>query len=141
MAKAFDPFHNVRLGDLTRLAPASGDWESIYRALDFDSATSAALLGIFQLDLVLEDAIKGNFVPVVRDKDELIFGATAPLGNTNAKIHLCYSLGIVGHITKSDCLDLCKIRNIFAHSKVVLDFETQAIKNICLSPLPSPHFR
>lgn len=106
-------------------------WKAIEHALNTDSPRAAALLAVAHLDMWLEDDIHSKFVAYARAKDERLFGPGAPLSSTEAKVHLCYSMGMFGDITRDDLIKICNIRNIFAHSPFPATFEFQTIKNLC----------
>lgn len=121
-----------RLADLSGLRPDEVRW-NIRQTIDASPDSAAALLASAQLDVALEQAISCRFVGSEKIHRQHLFEGSSPLASTVAKIHLAYALGIFGEITRDDMLKICRVRNIFAHARVPLDFNTQAIKNTILS--------
>lgn len=127
-----DPTAGKSLPELRRLVPGH-NFDAVRNVLDGSSDAAAALLAAAQLDFALQEAITDVFVASALDQNERLFGGGAPLGSTEAKAHLCYALGIIGPITRDDIVSICRIRNLFAHTVVPLDFNVEAIKNKCTS--------
>ena len=125
-----DPTAGKSIPDLRRLTPGPS-FDTVRRVLQGDSDAAAALLAAAHLDFTLQTAITDLFIGSALDKNDRLFGGGAPLQSTEAKMHLCYGLGIIGPATRDDITSICAIRNLFAHTPIPLDFKVEAIKNKC----------
>ncbi len=117
---------------ILRDLPRGKEMEQLWNELPSLTDGTAALMVSAWLDRHLEDAIKLSFVKSVED-DELheIFSFSGPLETSGAKLRMAFALGIFGKKTKDGLNKLQKIRNLFAHSPVYLDFDKPEIKAAC----------
>ena len=56
-----------------------------------------------------------------------------PLSSLEAKNRLCYGLGLYGDVTRNDLFTIARVRNLFAHAAIPIDFSFEAVRNVCLS--------
>lgn len=91
-----------------------------------DAAT--ALLSTSILEQSLEHAISSRLVREAYEvRDQVFDGEAAILRDLFPKIGMAYMLGILGNDTKADLNIIRQIRNVFAHSRSVLDFDTPEV--------------
>ena len=84
------------------------------------------------LDVLFEGMLKLHFMMDATPKTFLeIFGPRGSLGSTTAKIWVLFASGSFGEITRSDLLEIVKIRNAFAHSALPITFRTPQIQRAC----------
>jgi len=57
-----------------------------------------------------------------------LFGSMTPLSSFNAKIRMGFALKLYGEDTFHDLNLLRELRNVFAHGKLAVDFDTPAVK-------------
>jgi hypothetical protein len=85
----------------------------------------------------LEDALKAmicsRLVPLSAEEKAGLFGPQSSMGTFSAKIAFGFALGIYGKITRDDLGTLRQIRNVFAHSRKNVSFNTPAIRQAALS--------
>lgn len=123
----------LALGALSRTLPTPDQFREGLAEMLTGSPRAAALMGAAHLDLNLEGEIESEMVAVeVRDKDNVFAPGRGALSSTESKIHMAYCLGMFGKTFRDDMLNICKIRNAFAHSALSISFDTQSIKSKCL---------
>ena len=88
-----------------------------------------AIVGGTFLDTLLEHILFA-FLPENEKDVEKLMEANQPLGNFSNKITMCYCLGLIDKVIKSDLNIVRKIRNRFAHDLYV-SFEDEQIKSWC----------
>jgi len=57
-----------------------------------------------------------------------LFGPWKPLSSFNAKIRMGFALNLYGEVTFHDLDLLRELRNLFAHGRLAVDFDTPAVK-------------
>jgi hypothetical protein len=90
----------------------------------------AAILAAAYLDDRLREAISARFYNRGRTAAELL-GPNGYLGQYAAKCKIAYCLGLYGKTILSDLTIIGKIRNLFAHSKQLLQFTDPNITDLC----------
>tara|TARA_R110000868_G_scaffold80875_7_gene229272 strand:- start:2204 stop:2863 length:660 start_codon:yes stop_codon:yes gene_type:complete len=81
------------------------------------------LVGVTNLELALESAIRGYFVTLTTDEARAIFSAErAPLSSFGAKVKLGYALGLYEKLFSEDLKSIQLVRNYFAHNISYVDF-------------------
>ena len=60
-----------------------------------------------------------------------LFQFNGPVGTLSNKIKMAYSLKLLGSKTKHDLEIIRALRNVFAHSRLPVTFDTDAIKTAC----------
>lgn len=90
----------------------------------------AALVGAAFLDEVLTSLLRAHFIddPAV---DRHLLGDGRPLDTFSVKIHLAYSLGLIGPKTYADLDLIRRIRNDFAHRHHEARFDLPPIADRC----------
>ena len=128
-----------KLGDLARRTDTS--LQPIISLIQAGEDSTLALLASAHIDHALESALTDMFAVDTRDKDNLLFGGSAPLSSTVSKVHLCYALGIIGDVYRSDLLEISAIRNAFAHARSLIKFAEEPINTKSLSLKALTHTR
>lgn len=116
--------------DLNRLIEESkiGERLSLQEMLKEESDRGCALLAVSYLENELKDAIKAKLVD---DKQACKYIFDTTLSTFNSKINIAYLLGIISSKQKENIITLKHIRNKFAHSYKKIEFNTQAIVELC----------
>lgn len=103
----------------------------------------AAILLATNLENALQSAVVRTLQVPQKTRKEL-FGIDSPIGTFSYKIIIAHALRIIGSETRSNLDTIRRIRNVFAHAKIPISFETPAIIQACaalklpalLPPLP-----
>ncbi|MFZ1107438.1 MAG: hypothetical protein WAN43_03675 [Rhodomicrobium sp.] len=106
------------------------DWR---RELKYGSDRSICIIAVANLEAWLADLICTKFAYSDVDTLDRLYRPEGPLSTFSCKIELAYAMGL---ISDEDRLELNKIKNIrndFAHNTSIITFETQAIKELCLT--------
>jgi hypothetical protein len=84
------------------------------------------------LEQSLETAIAHKFPGLTPENQGYLFSDPgAPLWEFDAKIRVAFALGIFGELARADLSAMRKIRNVFAHSRLKISFETPEIVEAC----------
>lgn len=65
--------------------------------------------------------------PVVED----VFSYRGAAGSFGAKVQLAFALNLIGPTTRGDLDVIRELRNAFAHSRMPMDFELSAVREVC----------
>jgi hypothetical protein len=96
-----------------------------------DNDRSAAITSAALLEHWLQLAIVSKWPKMSnRTRDEL-FGDQAPLGNFGAKIKLGYAMGLYEPDVRADLDRVRRIRNLYAHTMMPLDFKAENVSKVC----------
>ena len=60
-----------------------------------------------------------------------LFKFGGPLGDFASKISMCFSLKLVGQLTRRDLTNIRHLRNQFAHSRRPIEFEMKEVADVC----------
>jgi DNA-binding MltR family transcriptional regulator len=97
----------------------------------------AAMLTAAALDRLLETALLARFARNSREVRDSIFGDFGVLRDFSAKIELCFALGIVDRETQKKLNAIRRIRNLFAHSRDYINFDSLSIQALVTKELGS----
>jgi hypothetical protein len=97
------------------------------RELATGSDRAVAIVGGSIVETSLTDALKIHLHESKKITDEL-FRSTGAFGMFTTKVHLGFLIGLYGEAAHRDFIVIKDIRNAFAHSLGVTDFETPRIK-------------
>jgi len=92
---------------------------------------AAAIVSSTMFEEILE-RILINFLCERESLKRSLFDGVAPLSTLSAKILMAYNLGLIKKAELEDLNLIKNIRNDFAHSMVMVNFETQRIKDKCI---------
>jgi hypothetical protein len=90
----------------------------------------AAIVGAAYIDLVVREAITARLSDLP-DILELLFENRGPLQDFGARIQLALALGIYGRRVYDDLCIVKDVRNAFAHSAEVMDFDHAGVAGRC----------
>jgi DNA-binding MltR family transcriptional regulator len=102
-----------------------------------ESDRGFALTAAAWIDDAIEEVIRSRFVENKKAADELLTG-DAPLATLSARIKLLYCMGIITEEVRKDLNIIRAIRNLFAHERGRVTFDTREIKDRCRSFSLSP---
>lgn len=100
------------------------------REMHAETDRGAALVGAVLVDESLLACLRAN-MRSGKASDELLIGASAPLGTFSARIKACFCLRLIYPNQFDDSQLVRKIRNEFAHGGCGLSFESPNIKAMC----------
>ena len=108
--------------------------------LETDGPRGTIVLGVALIEGVLRDAVLYHMVTLTDKERDQLLGGYAPLSSFSALTKVAYAFRIIGPKTRDDLDRLRRLRNGFAHSQLVLSFETPELideisKLNCLSQL------
>jgi hypothetical protein len=121
------------LSDLIRKEPTPAELHAAFIGLEPHALRGAALAAAAQLDFALTVTLTVKLRPLDRTEYNYLFGPDGPYATTHNRIHILYSLGIIGRRSKKELQLLQRIRNVFAHAVVPVDYDTAAIADACNS--------
>lgn len=123
----------ISLDDLANELPSDGDLVSYIDYLIGENDRGAAVMATALVERALEDAIRAHLVdPGDGTPNTWFKGPNAPFQTFSAKIALGRALGIYGPETEGKLTGIRKIRNVFAHRMVPIQFSHPVIQNACL---------
>jgi len=97
-----------------------------------ESDRGCALVATAWIDDTLTELVRSRFVDDRAAADEVLDG-DAPLSTFSAKIKLLYCMGVISKEVRRDLDIIRAIRNLFAHDRGRLGFDTPTIKDRCKS--------
>jgi hypothetical protein len=103
--------------------------QSAMRELATGSDRAVAIVGGSIVETSLTDALKIHLHESKKVTDEL-FRSTGAFGMFATKVHLGLLTGLYGEAAHRDLIVIKDIRNAFAHSLEITDFETPRIKDL-----------
>lgn len=132
------PSPSKRLRELAKKIPEENETRALIRQLAGKHVKAdypVAMLGSALIERALEAAILSRFVQLKDEDYQLIFSPerNGILADFGRRIRFAYALGLFGPDTYQDLKYISLIRNLFAHSPNLLDFEHPEIRNTCAS--------
>jgi DNA-binding MltR family transcriptional regulator len=91
----------------------------------------SALVMAAKLDDELQKLLLIQMQPISNRLAERLFTGYGPLASFAAKIDVCYALKLIEQDTYEDLAVIREIRNHFAHSTEITDFNTAPVQAIC----------
>lgn len=107
-----------------------------HQSLIDESDRGAAILAACHFEEWLRERIMSKFVDLNREMERKIFDGNGPLSTFAAKIDIAYALQLYDERTRTDLHTIRRIRNIFAHSSVPLEFEDKKVAELCRKLAP-----
>ena len=124
MSKTKDP--------LTRLleqAPSPQEYQVAWENVRKDGSMGSVILAGTLVEDSLRALLISRMAPGVEmDEPKDLFGPMKPLSTFSAKIRMGFALKLYGERTFDDLELLRKLRNLFAHGKLAIDFDTPGVK-------------
>ena len=84
-----------------------------------------------RLDQRLKEALLKKMVPLSNTKIETLFEGYGPLNSFSSKIDVAHAFGLLSEENRTCLVTIKKIRNMFAHPTVFVDFTSQRIIELC----------
>ncbi|MEO1207769.1 MAG: MltR family transcriptional regulator [Pseudomonadota bacterium] len=123
----------LSLKDLLKSGWDEHDLDPLMLELTTGSDRAAAIIASTTLDNDLADLL--DHILVIdnnKQRNELLTDFRSPLGSFSARIKIIYAIGIISREYVTGLENVRQIRNVFAHARKPITFETDAIKEICL---------
>ena len=107
-----------------------------------DGPRGAILLGSTLVESILTSTIAHHMVPLEDEEYDRLFRNYGPLSTFSARIKIAYAFRVIGPKIRDDLESLRELRNGFAHTQHVLDFEAAELADQlkrfnCLSSVPT----
>jgi DNA-binding MltR family transcriptional regulator len=137
---------NPKLRDLSRLQLAHDDIIALFEAFgEGEHPIATAILGAVLIEHDLEELLRSK----LKRKDDktwaMLIAENGPLNSFSSKIAIGYALGIYDQRMHGDLNIVRSIRNAFAHSKKLIQFDHPAVvaelKKATRSALPKARWK
>ena len=120
------------LDDLTNEQPTEGNLNGYLRLINKESDRGAAVMLTSFVEQALEDALRANLADYQDGSQNRWFrDRGAPFGDFGAKTALGKALGIIGPQMESKLNVIRRVRNVFAHRLLPIDFTHPLIEAEC----------
>src|SRR5262249_793207 len=108
---------------LSRVSPTPEELNQLMNAFGRQSAPAivTAILGAIMVEHELENILRRRFPKVTDDEWYEMLSDQGPLGTFSRKINLGFSFRLYDKVTLSNLHTVRHIRNVFAHSKKLID--------------------
>jgi putative NIF3 family GTP cyclohydrolase 1 type 2 len=118
---------------LLKELPTPEEMKAILFSLHDNADEASALISAAYLDRALELTLLASFTPLNADEKKRLFDASSNgiLGSMTAKSRMAYAAKLISRQTYEDLMLIIGIRNAFAHSLHVVDFDNAHIKTDC----------
>jgi DNA-binding MltR family transcriptional regulator len=116
-----------KLADLSRATLTADDFSALMNALANPSPIAAAIIGAVMVEHELEQFVRRRLSRKDDDTWRELVSDRGPLGTFSQKIVLGYAFGIYDEATRDNLNVVRSIRNAFAHSKKLIDFDNELI--------------
>ena len=118
----------LTLRDLSRIAPTDEERKAVRKALrDVESPITTAVLGASIVELELETELRNRFRRADDETWKSLTGDVGPLSTFNQQIIAAYGFGILDDVTRDGMDTVRRIRNAFAHTKTLFDFDHELV--------------
>lgn len=107
------------------------DREKLTEVLNNESSMGCILVTSSFLDRCLMLLLKDIFIKSSKKTVNELFKLGGLLNDFSNKAKLCYSLSLVDKSDYCDLIKIAEIRNLFAHSHILLDFNDISIQMKC----------
>lgn len=112
---------------LTVAFPSAPELEASMHGLYNEPDRVAAIMAAAMVETVLERLIRAKFKVRSKVRDSILFGQNGALSTFSGKIHIATAFGLISEQTGEELVRLKKIRNVFAHASINVDFTTPEI--------------
>jgi len=127
-----DPAYVLAFKEFSRANVDPVNWEAMASEFYGENDRASAILLGSMVEVTLEGAIKSLMRRDLKNKEQKeVFDGDAPLSTFSAKTKVGFALGIFGPEVNNDLYLIRTIRNEFAHSRRVMDFETPTLATVC----------
>ena len=119
--------------DLSRKQLSKDSFGAFIEEITAQSDRACALVAAASLDNILKNILVTEFFHLDESEIEAMFDANnAMLSSFSNKIVLAHALSCITDEDKGDLSIIRRIRNVFAHTAVNIDFDTDVISNECI---------
>lgn len=126
-----------KLRDLSNRKPTDEEWQKLQAALSDGPAMIVAVLGQSFVELELDETLRRHLKHCSDDGWNELTGDRGPLFTFSHKIMMGHALGLYDEYTRYYLNCIRSIRNAFAHSKIILDFDHPLVEDhLRRIPLP-----
>lgn len=126
MAKKKPNIHTV-----SRIQPTADEVDALRVAVNKDAPPLVvAILGVALVEYELERLLRTRFDRDDNETWEMLTGENGPLADFSAKIKVGYALRLYDHEILHSLEAIRRIRNAFAHTKRLLDFDDAAVREV-----------
>jgi hypothetical protein len=119
----------MSLKELSTKRPTLDDVTRAMDGLKTADPRVAAIVGSTYLEDVTHLSIVTKTVELKKEDEDRLYVGAAPLSSFSAKILVAYALGLIGPKARHDLDKIREIRNVFAHAKIDVSFDTPAVVN------------
>jgi hypothetical protein len=123
------------LRELSRRFPAPPEFEKILHSLGDQADITIAIVGTAAIEGGLEKLLLHHFGPLDPELQGKLFKSRGPISDFDGKILIAEALKIITPRQSKKLNSLKAIRNVFAHAKGHVTFETSEIANEIKSEL------
>jgi DNA-binding MltR family transcriptional regulator len=106
------------------------DREKLINVLNNESDIGCVLVSVSFLDRCLTLLLQDRFIKNSNTVKKVLH-PEGLLGEYSSKVKLCYCLSLIDRTKYCDLIKVAEIRNIFAHSHLLLDFSNAKIQGEC----------
>jgi hypothetical protein len=124
---------------LSYMIPTHEERNRLFETAIESTSIAAAILGLVIVEQELEDSIRSKFPKIDNDTWSSMLQENGPLATFNQKIAVGFAFRIYDKATRDNLKIISNIRNAFAHSKRLIDFDNELIKRE-LSKAAIPNF-
>lgn len=118
------------LKNLLKKTPTVEDINAAIAEVRTDGPRGSVLLGCALIEDVLRGLILQRTISLKSAEYDQLFRGNGPLASFSAKIKLAYALHFIGPETRADLDKLRELRNAFAHTQLILNFETPEVVSL-----------
>ena len=115
------------LRKLSKMFPGDDEVKSIIASLHKESDRTVAIVGASLIESALEAILIRSFTARSKDLLDRIFQNRGPLSDFNSKILVAQAFGVISTPTAGEMQRIRHIRNVFAHARVNVSFDTPEI--------------
>jgi hypothetical protein len=117
-----------KLHDLLRQPPTTEEKAELFeRFIESKAPIVTAILGQALIENDLDILLRSHFFKKDDENWKALTGDAGPLATFQAKITASYAFGACNDVIKDGLNTVRKIRNVFAHSSLLLDFSNELI--------------
>jgi DNA-binding MltR family transcriptional regulator len=115
------------LRSLTSRVPEPRQAEEMMLALHKEGDRTAAIVGASMVESALQELITSSLKSRETDIAERLFDNRGPLSDFNSKIVVAQAFSVITDGMADDLQRIRRIRNCFAHARLMIDFENPLI--------------
>ena len=117
------------LRHLLKQVPTPEEYQVAWESVRKDGSRGSVILAGTLVEDCLRALLISRMAPgVEKDEPKDLFGPMKPLSSFSAKIRMGFALKLYGERTFHDLQLLRELRNLFAHGKLAIDFDTPGVK-------------